>query len=66
MNMKILQDKTLELISPTDALEKAEALLVIQQDEKEVEATHEGTVSEYEYSTKKWQEVINKPSLQMI
>lgn len=64
--MKILQDKTLELISPTDALEKAEALLVIQQDEKEVEATHEGTVSEYEYSTKKWQEVINKPSLQMI
>lgn len=64
--MKILQDKTLELISPTDALEKAEALLVIQQDEKEVEATHEGTVSEYEYSTKKWQEVINKPAIQMI
>lgn len=66
MNMTIINDQTLNLISPADALELAQELLTIQEDEQEVQAAHEGTVSEYEYSTKKWDEIINKPSLNMI
>lgn len=64
--MKIINDQTLNLISPADAVELATELLTIQNDEKEVEATHEGTVSEYEYSSKQWADIINKPSLNMI
>lgn len=64
--MKIINDQTLNLISPADALELATELLQIQEDEKEVQAAHEGTVSEYEYSTKVWNDIIKKPSLEMI
>lgn len=66
MNMKIINDQTLNLISPADALELAQELLTIQEDEKEVQAAHEGTVSEYEYSSKQWDDIIKKPSLEMI
>lgn len=57
--VNILDDKALEIISPTDALELAEELLEIQEDEKEVQEKPEGTYDEYHFGAKKWEEVIN-------
>lgn len=60
-----LQD-TLELsdalMEVEDQMEAVEELHTVEADEIEVESTQ----SAYEYSTKKWLEVINKPAIQMI
>lgn len=54
-----LQDTLLEVENQLEALEE---LHTVEADEIEVESTQ----SAYEYSTKKWLEVINKPAIQMI
>lgn len=54
-----LQDTLLEVENQLEALEE---LHTVEADEVEVESTQ----SAYEYSTKKWLEVINKPAIQMI
>lgn len=54
-----LQDTLLEVENQLEALEE---LHTVEADEIEVESTQ----SAYEYSSKKWADIINKPAIQMI
>lgn len=61
-----IETTALDVIAPIDDLELKLELQEIAKDEALLLSSHEGTVSEYEYSAKQWQDVINKPALSMI
>lgn len=54
-----IETTALDAIAPVDELELKLEAQEIAKDEEVVQTSHEGTVSEYEYSQKVWENIIN-------
>lgn len=54
-----IEPTTLDVIAPVDELELSLEAQEIAKDEEIVQTSHEGTISEYEYSARQWENVIN-------